>query len=72
MLVKKILFLITITLLNNPILSGQEKHYFQTDFSILEFENRRNMIFDAIGENAIALIQSAPSVAGFKVFRQTN
>ena len=72
MLVKKILFLITITLLNNPILSGQEKHYFQTDFSILEFENRRNMIFDAIGENAIALIQSAPSVAGFKVFRQSN
>ena len=72
MLVKKILFIITITLLNNPILSGQEKHYFQTDFSILEFENRRNMIFDAIGENAIALIQSAPSVAGFKVFRQSN
>jgi Xaa-Pro aminopeptidase len=54
------------------ILHAQEKHYFQTDFSIADFEARRTKIFDEIGNNAIALIQSAPSVAGFKVFRQSN
>lgn len=54
------------------ILYAQEKHYFQTDFSIADFEARRTKIFDEIGNNAIALIQSAPSVAGFKVFRQSN
>ena len=51
---------------------GQEKHYYQTDFSPLEFETRRSKILDEIGVNGIALIQSAPTVAGFKVFRQTN
>ena len=53
-------------------LIGQEKHYFQSDFLPKEFELRRTKIFDAIGTNSIALIQSAPTVAGFKVFRQTN
>ena len=53
-------------------LLAQQKHYYQTDFSTLEFETRRLKIFNKIGNNAIALIQSAPSVAGFKVFRQTN
>lgn len=51
---------------------SQEKHYFQTDFTPSEFEARRARIYDAIGPNAIALIQGAPSVAGFKVFRQSN
>ena len=53
-------------------LIGQEKHYFQSDFLPKEFELRRAKIFDEIGANSIALIQSAPTVAGFKVFRQTN
>ncbi|TRZ46249.1 M24 family metallopeptidase [Robertkochia solimangrovi] len=51
---------------------AQEKHYYQTDFPPEEFQARRNRIFDEIGDNAIALIQSAPTVAGFKVFRQSN
>ena len=51
---------------------GQEKNYYQTDFEPAEFEARRQRIFEAIGPNAIALIQSAPSVPGFKVFRQSN
>lgn len=53
-------------------LSAQEKHYYQSDFPPSEFEARRTRIFDEIGDNAIAVIQSAPSVAGFKVFRQSN
>ena len=53
-------------------LKAQERHSYQTDFPPEEFEARRARIFDEIGENAIALIQSAPTVAGFKVFRQSN
>lgn len=53
-------------------LSAQEKHYYQTDFAPADFAERRNQIFDAIGNQAIAVIQSAPTVAGFKVFRQSN
>ena len=51
---------------------AQEKHYYQTDFSIVEFQKRRSQIFKAIGNNSIALIQGAASIKGFKVFRQTN
>ena len=65
-LLKVFLLLITSNLL------GQEKHYYQMDFSAEEFERRRVAILDEIGVNGIALIQSAPTVAGFKVFRQTN
>lgn len=54
------------------ILSAQEKHYYQTDFAPADFAERRTKIFDAIGNQAIAVIQSAPTVAGFKVFRQSN
>jgi len=69
---KQILLFIFLSL--NCILSalGQEKHYYQADFSVDEFNKRRSVIFDAIGSNGIAIIQSAPTVAGFKVFRQTN
>ena len=51
---------------------AQEKHYFQKDFSISDFAGRRAKIFDAIGNNAIAVIQGAGGLAGFTVFRQSN
>ena len=51
---------------------AQEQHYYQTDFSIVDFQERRSQIFEAIGNNSIALIQGAASITGFKVFRQTN
>jgi len=57
---------------NKNNLYSQEKHYYQTDFTISEFEARRSKIFKEIGNNSIALIQGGASVAGFKVFRQTN
>tara|TARA_B110000977_G_scaffold200268_1_gene290138 strand:- start:337 stop:1797 length:1461 start_codon:yes stop_codon:yes gene_type:complete len=69
---KNILLLLIVVLICELKLSAQQKHYYQTDFPIAEFDARRAQIFDAIGENAIALIQSAPTVAGFKVFRQSN
>ena len=51
-------------------LAGQDKHHYQTDFPSEEFQERRNKIYDYIGEKAIALIQGEPSVKGFNVFRQ--
>ena len=68
----KIFFIFLLLSLKTAYLFGQEKHYYQTDFPPSEFETRRSKIFDEIGVNGIALIQSAPTVAGFKVFRQTN
>jgi Xaa-Pro aminopeptidase len=73
MSLKKILLISTILLMSNKNnLYSQEKHYYQTDFTISEFEARRSKIFKEIGNNSIALIQGGASVAGFKVFRQTN
>ncbi|MFM1879427.1 MAG: hypothetical protein RLZZ241_2293 [Bacteroidota bacterium] len=65
-------YILTVLVLAPMILKAQEKHYFQSEFTPAEFSSRRNQIFDAIGPNAIAVIQGAPSVAGFKVFRQSN
>lgn len=69
---KQLYLLKVFFLLITSNLLGQEKHYYQMDFSAEEFERRRVAILDEIGVNGIALIQSAPTVAGFKVFRQTN
>lgn len=51
---------------------AQEKHYFQTDFSIEDFTSRRSKIFDGIGNKAIALLQGPNGNASFGVFRQIN
>ena len=51
---------------------AQEKHYYQTDFPKEEFAERRSKIFEAIGNNGIALIQGASGLPGFSVFRQNN
>lgn len=55
----------------SPLLS-QDKHHYQTDFSIENFTERRTKLLDAIGNNAIALIQGASGHAGFSIFRQSN
>lgn len=51
---------------------AQDTFSYQTDFPVEEFRARREKVFDAIGGNSLALIQGAPSVNGFKVFRQSN
>lgn len=45
---------------------------FRTDFPPEEFASRRAKIFDAIGPTAIAVLQGAPSPAGYTRFRQSN
>jgi len=45
---------------------------FTKDFTPEEFAHRRNKIYDAIGGNALAVLQGAPSPAGYVRFRQSN
>jgi Xaa-Pro aminopeptidase len=44
----------------------------RVDFPAEEFIARRERIYDAIGDEGYALLQSAPAPRGFVVFRQTN
>jgi Xaa-Pro aminopeptidase len=46
--------------------------FFTTDFQPKEFAARRSKIYDSIGEGGLALVQGAPSPAGYVRFRQTN
>ena len=45
---------------------------FTTNFPPEEFAARRNKVYDAIGPNAIAILQGAPAPSGYVRFRQTN
>ena len=50
----------------------QENHHYQTEFSVENFSERRGKIFNAIGNNAVALVQGSGGLPGFSVFRQSN
>lgn len=52
--------------------AAQESHRYQTDFAREELAQRRSRVLDAIGSDAIALIQGASGIPGFSVFRQSN
>jgi Xaa-Pro aminopeptidase len=45
---------------------------FTTDFSPEEFASRRTAVYEAIGKNAIAIVQGAPTPVGYTRFRQSN
>ena len=47
------------------------QHY-QTDFPAEEFKARWAMVFDAIGNEAVAVVQGAPLTNGFQLPRQAN
>jgi len=70
---KNIKFIIIILLFGvvSPLVS-QDKHHYQTDFTIANFTERRAKILENIGDNAIALIQGSGGRAGFSIFRQSN
>ncbi len=63
--------LIVFMLQSLPALS-QGFPIYQTDFDAAELAARRAKVLDAIGNNAIAIIQGAPDVSADVVFRQTN
>lgn len=64
--------LASLLLAGSALLLGQERPPFQDDFPAEEFVQRRARVLDAIGKDAIALVQGASGVDGFKVFRQSN
>ena len=51
---------------------AQEHHHHQQDFPPEEFAARRAVVFDALGENSVALLQGAANIRGFLRFRQSN
>jgi len=52
--------------------SAQAGRAFTTDFTTQEFGARRAAVYDAIGRDAVALMQGLPSVHSSAVFRQSN
>ena len=55
-----------------PGVFAQESHRHQVDFPPEEFAERRARVFEAIGDDAMALLQGAANIRGFLRFRQTN
>ena len=51
---------------------GQAAPYHQTDFSPEEFKARWEVVFNKIGNQAVAVVQGAPRTNGFIFPRQTN
>ncbi|MGH7494735.1 MAG: aminopeptidase P N-terminal domain-containing protein, partial [bacterium] len=45
---------------------------FTKDFTPEEFGQRRNQVYEAIGANALAVVQGAPKPGGSVDFRQSN
>jgi len=71
---KKLRLLIALGLLIAPasVLAQEGFPLFTPDFPPEEFAARRAKVYDAIGENGIALVQGAASPAGYTRFRQSN
>ena len=51
---------------------SQDFSTYQSDFDAQELSVRRAKVLDAIGANAIAIVQGAPDVSSDVVFRQSN
>ena len=51
---------------------AQAGRAFTTNFTLGEFADRRARIYDAIGPQAVALMQGLPSVHSSAIFRQSN
>jgi Xaa-Pro aminopeptidase len=64
--------LLALLLAAAPIAAQEGFAPFTTDFPAEEFAARRARVFDAIGNDAIALLQGAASPPGYTRFRQTN
>lgn len=56
----------------NESTEPEERPLFTEYFTPDEFADRRSAVYDAIGEDAFAVIQGAPMPMGFQVFRQNN
>src|SRR5215467_8883920 len=55
-----------------PLLAQEGFSLFTTDFPPEEFAARRAKVYDAIGKDAFAVLQGAPSRPDYIRFRQNN
>jgi len=73
MIVRRFFFGISLALAFAPRLLAQVGYpLFSTDFPPEEFAKRRAAVYDAIGKNAVAILQGAPTPDGYTRFRQSN
>jgi Xaa-Pro aminopeptidase len=73
MLVRRFVFGLSLALAFVPRLLAQVGYpLFSTDFPPEEFAKRRSAVYDAIGKNAVAILQGAPTPDGYTRFRQSN
>lgn len=59
-------------LLPASVFAQEDIPFFTTDFPPQEFAQRRAAVFAAIGDKGVAILQGAPSPAGYTRFRQSN
>ena len=64
--------LVLALLLAAPLALAQDAPLFTSDFPPEEFAARRAKVYDAIGKDAVALVQGAPAPEGYLRFRQSN
>jgi Xaa-Pro aminopeptidase len=64
--------LLTLVLVPAPLAAQKGAPFFTKDFPAEEFAARRAKVFDAIGQDAVALVQGAPNPPGYVRFRQSN
>ncbi|MFQ5570590.1 MAG: aminopeptidase P N-terminal domain-containing protein [Rhodothermales bacterium] len=72
MLLFRRLFLLLLFLTPASLLAQDGVPRFTEDFPPEEFARRRARVFDAMGPEAVAVIQGAPSPRGYVRFRQSN
>jgi Xaa-Pro aminopeptidase len=71
-MIKRCLSLALMLFASQVALAQEGFSLFTTDFSADEFAARRNTVYDAIGQNAVAIIQGASNPPGYTRFRQSN
>src|SRR5439155_8661177 len=73
MSVRRLFFGLSLALAVAPRLLAQVGFpLFSTDFPPEEFAKRRAAVYEAIGGNAVAILQGAPTPVGYTRFRQSN
>jgi len=72
MRLSKALFIVSCLLLATLSIGQEGMVLFTKDFTPEEFASRRSRVYDAIGANALSVVQGAPSPTGYVRFRQSN
>jgi len=68
----KLWIVVLLLLLTCPVIAQEGFPLFTPDFPPDEFAARRAGIYNAIGENGVAVVQGSPSPSGYTRFRQSN